>query len=745
MAKELARQARELGGDRTVAALAVFGRFLVPDEEELVDRVASLPPAARAVWEEALLVPVPPGAACGGSQVLAATSRSPQPVLQEGHLLELFLRELDDSHRRRGVYYTPQPLVQFIVGRVSRLAAEHFPGRPMHVIDPACGYGAFLLHSRDHWSRGISQDAARPMVAAMQFTGIELCPITWAVAHLLLSSGPLLHNVNALTAGESLRETILGPLDRPLIPVIVGNPPWSNFGRLNRSPWLDELLTEYRAGLDERKSNLADDAIKFLRWGQYWIDQARAGILAFVTPNTWLSGLTHRRMRQSLLATFDEMLVVDLHGQAGGPPGDENVFGIRSGVAIVVMVKRLAKRLAVANDLAAHGTEYLVLSTQYDCRSVRRVDLLGSRHTKFAAVARPDDFEAESLSPTAPDFSLGRAVSHAARKPDYASYWPLNRIFRHYISGVQTKNDAVFVGYTREELEFQVRQWLAAQPEPLEFDPQFIQPYLVAPFDRRWVYYDPRLLGRPRLAVMRHMLRPNLGLVFMRQSTCPGEYDHFLAVDCLVSDRVFYSRHGAPFLAPLWLDCIAATSGRADQGSRFRVQGSGKRGQGTEDRGQDHNFDQPFVDAVQAAVGLAVSPLELFHYLYTASYSPAYRRTFADELRRGFPRMPLPQSAASFALLAKLGRALVDLHLDRVAAPAAGLLPAIGDESEFRLGGYDVLRRWQSPRKRCTWTDSDQAELERLAAIGYATRRLMLAIDESGRRDAYPTETGSSA
>ena len=80
----------------------------------------------------------------------------------------------------------------------------------------------------------------------------------------------LIH-ANPLLAGESLRETLLGSPARPLVPVILGNPPWSNFGRQNRGPWIDGLLADYRAGLNERKTNLADDAIKFIRWAQYWV------------------------------------------------------------------------------------------------------------------------------------------------------------------------------------------------------------------------------------------------------------------------------------------------------------------------------------------------------------------------------------------------------------------------------------------------------------------------------------------
>ena len=63
---------------------------------------------------------------------------------------------------------------------------------------------------------------------------------------------------------------------------------------------------------------------------------------------------------------------------------------------------------------------------------------------------------------------------------------------------------------------------------------------------------SPGLLGRARDRVMRHLDGSNTALVFMRQATNPDTYDHFLATRMLVSDRVFYSAHGAPFVAPLF-------------------------------------------------------------------------------------------------------------------------------------------------------------------------------------------------
>jgi predicted helicase len=711
LAKELAREVCDLNGQPD-GALAAYRRFLNEDRHLLgnIDHDAVSP---------------------------------------EGRLWELLRRELNaGDRRRRGMFFTPRPLVNFIIRGVGELLPRlgRTPRKHRwHVIDPACGYGAFLI------------DAVRQLRATC-YTGMEIDGPTCTVARMLLgnceaATALQITEANPLLAGESLREVILGPPGQPLVPIIVGNPPWSNFGRRNRGPWIDSLLQDYRAGLGERKSNLADDAIKFLRWGQYWIDEARAGILAFVTPNTWLTGLTHRRMRQSLLDSFDELSILDLGGQTGGKtdePEDQNVFGVRSGVAIV---------LAIQCERPASG------GPRRDETLVRHVALGGSRTEKLAALAEDGGHTIrwQPLRPASPDWllaapcaSLGsRAKRGIARQ--YADFWPLDRIFREYTSGVQTKNDAVFVGFTRQQLGRQVRGWLIQQTDPPPFDAGLIRPYLVAPFDRRWIYYDPRVLGRARWAVMRHMLLPNLGLAFMRQSTNAGEYDHFLAVDCLVSDRVFYSRHGAPFLAPLWLhkaptsgrQCKAPTSGRGDgrvepaipigpTNGRVKRQITLTNGQGFES-GQgferEANFAPEYVEAIAAATGQSPEPLQLIHYLYAVAYSPRYRARFADELRRGFPRLPLPVNREQYRRLAELGGQLVELHMAGAghSSSGAGLLPAkdIHDAScnGFRIGGYDVPKRWARPRQARGLTAEEDRQFDRLTWLGRQTRRLKEAID----------------
>ena len=85
--------------------------------------------------------------------------------------------------------------------------------------------------------------------------------------------------------------------------------------------------------------------MKFLRFGQWRIEQTGSGILAFITNHGYLDNPTFRGMRQSLMKTFDDIYLLDLHGNSkkkekapdGGP--DKNVFDIQQGVAIALMIK----------------------------------------------------------------------------------------------------------------------------------------------------------------------------------------------------------------------------------------------------------------------------------------------------------------------------------------------------------------------------------------------------------------------
>jgi N-6 DNA Methylase len=309
---------------------------------------------------------------------------------------EDFLKAYKPQMReRRGVYYTPEPVVSYMVRSVDILLKEKF-GKPLGladpevmILDPACGTGTFLLwifqliHQRflelpelltegledKTWS-GYVKERLLPRIF-----GFELLMAPYAIAHLKLGLfleetgykfdsgkrlGVYLTNTleEAAFKSESLfKEFIAEESDEAAkvkrdlaIMVVIGNPPYSGNSANNKIPWISEKVKDYYfvdgQPLGERNPKwLQDDYVKFIRFGQWRVDQTQQGILSFITNHGYLDNPTFRGMRQSLEKSFDSIYVVDLHGNTKkkevAPDGskDENVFDIQQGVSICMMLK----------------------------------------------------------------------------------------------------------------------------------------------------------------------------------------------------------------------------------------------------------------------------------------------------------------------------------------------------------------------------------------------------------------------
>jgi predicted helicase len=133
--------------------------------------------------------------------------------------------------------------------------------------------------------------------------------------------------------------------DTPVM-VVMGNPPYS-VSSSNKGKWIENLTADYKKDLNERNIQpLSDDYIKFLRLGQHYVEKTGEGILAFISNNSFIDGIIHRKMREELMKTFDKIYILDLHGNAkkkevcpDGSP-DQNVFDIMQGVSINIFVKK---------------------------------------------------------------------------------------------------------------------------------------------------------------------------------------------------------------------------------------------------------------------------------------------------------------------------------------------------------------------------------------------------------------------
>jgi predicted helicase len=325
------------------------------------------------------------------------------------HFYETFLAEYDPVLRKsRGVWYTHKPVVQFIVQAVDDILKQEFSipqgladistvkrkqfvkqnddslkevqeeYYKVQILDPATGTGTFLaevvrnIHRRIADQPGMwSGYASKHLIP--RINGFEILMASYAMAHLKLDM--LLQKTGVtLPPKQRLRIFLTNSLeeahakteipfakwlsdeaneasdikqDVPVM-VVLGNPPYSGVSQ-NNGKWITDKIEDYKyvdgVHFNEKKHWLQDDYVKFIRYGQYFVEKNGEGILAYINNHSFLDNPTFRGMRWKLLQTFDRIYILDLHGNAKKkettPDGskDENVFDIMQGVSINIFVK----------------------------------------------------------------------------------------------------------------------------------------------------------------------------------------------------------------------------------------------------------------------------------------------------------------------------------------------------------------------------------------------------------------------
>ena len=731
------------------------------------------------------------------------------------HFYETFLAAYDPKMRElRGVFTTPEPAVGYIVRSVDYLLRTRF-NRPKGladentlVLDPATGTATFpyfvisLIYQRFAKQKGAWDSYVEKHLLNRIF-GFELLMAPYAIAHLKL--GLLLQETgyrfasdqrlgvyltNTLEEAARKSEHLIAnwiseeanaaagiKRDDPIL-VVLGNPPYSNYGQMNRSEWILRLLRDYKQGLNETKLNLDDDFIKFIRFAQWRIERTGEGIIGFITSNTYLDGLTHRRMRECLLTTFNEIYVLNLHGsskkQEVAPNGakDENVFDITVGVSIVFFVK-----LPGSVPPGANG-----------CR-VLHAELWGSREDKYEALLETDAASTPwtELKPTAPHFYLvPRDFKH---RKEYERYWSLGEVFTVWQNGLKTDRDDLFFDFDADRLKTRMQQFFSGEADEqfkaryrieasssfdiearrarTKFHAANVKRCLYRPFDVRWLYYDPELTSRPAEKVMRHMLAgENLGLITLRQ-TRRSEAGTFLVGRGLINkDAVSIFDIGTVFPLYLYGDGHRETKGGGGTMLMSLFEPAAAYG------GRRANLNPKFIAEVTQRLELkwvpvdrgdlkkTVGPEDMFHYAYALFHCPTYRTRYAEFLKVDFPRLPLTSDAKLFRALAGRGAELVALHL--LESPGLNALitefPVKGDNEvekvqytdddqrvwinakqyfggvakavwDFHVGGYQVCEKWLKDRKMRKLTYDDLQHYQKIVVILQETIRLMDEID----------------
>ena len=755
------------------------------------------------------------------------------------HFYEDFLKFYDPAAKKKyGVYYTPQPVVEFIVRAVDDILKTDFAlpkgladtskvdvtvkemeegsdtvvskvvsKHRVQVLDPATGTGTFLAEVVGRIKEQ-QQKGAWPAYVdehlIPRIYGFEYMMAPYTIAHLKLDmlinwwndeALAATHNnrlqiylTNSLDQTELTNKHLLAEMiareaneannikhNAPVM-VMLGNPPYS-VSSSNKSPWILNLLEDYKKNLNERNIQpLSDDYIKFIRLGQYYIERTGEGVLAYISNNSFLDGIIHRQMRRELMRYFDDIYILDLHGnnrkKETAPDGskDENVFSIMQGVSINIFVRKP--------------------NSDNKPATIHHYDLFGSRKEKYAFLLEHSlsDVAWQTLSPQEPDLFF--VPKDFGVQDEYNKGFRVDELMTSYISGVQSGRDDIYVDIDKDLLADRVKHLLSGNLEPSfiqrykvvdsssypllkrmqssVFSEDKIVPYYYRLFDKRYIYYDKDLIKRSFYNLLHHMLTENVSFLLSRQQSS-FDFQHIIASDSISDmNAVSMQTREGNYVFPLYLypseselgfdterkpnldETIWRTIENWVQYEKaFKPLTSNER---NGELGFDAEPEQPHF----------LTPEDIFDYIYGVLHSPSYRAKYKEFLKVDFPRIPYPKDKTEFEHFRSFGNQLRELHLMHnvpdscVTFPNAGSMQVdalrwewnkddgysgniwinetqcfvgIPTEAwEFYIGGYQPAQKWLKDRKGRTLSFDDIEHYRKIISALMETSRLMKEI-----------------
>lgn len=769
------------------------------------------------------------------------STKQEDPVV---HFYETFLAEYSPKLRKsRGVWYTPEPVVSFIVRSVDEVLKTEFGLTqgladtsktkikvkvPTHdkrfasgmrdyekevhkvqILDPATGTGTFLaevvklIYKKFEGQQGIwSQYVKKDLIPRLN--GFELLMASYAMAHLkmdmlLTETGVELSDdqrlriylTNSLEESHPDTGTLFSSWlsdeadqanvikrDTPVM-VIIGNPPYSGVSA-NKGDWIMNLMKDYKKEpggkirLNERNPKMInDDYVKFIRFGQHFINKNGEGVLAFINPHGFLDSATFRGMRWSLISDFDKIYSIDLHGNSkrketspNGSP-DENVFDIQQGVSINLFIKTGKKK---ANELG----------------KVFHFDLFGKRDFKYDFLSKNNisTIKYQLLENVSPMYFM--VPKNFDGINEYEKGFKITDLMKSNTSGIKTHRDAFVIDIDKNILERRIRTFydseitneeillkfiLKAKSEWLnekrlgDFESSSLKQISYRPFDDRWIYYNSNLVDRGRERIFNSSIRhDNIGLLTCRQQST-FDFQHafiskYLADMCTVSLQT----KETGYYFPLYIYSYESSQQTIDKKSI-----------------RTPNLNSEIVKHLANAVNLqftnekedsnnTFAPIDILDYIYAVLHSPTYREKYKEFLKIDFPRVPLPADHVVFWKLVKLGGELRQIHLlehptvehyitqypndgDNIVTRKMSK-NSIGYEAtsstlgkvwindnqcfdnvpliawEFYIGGYQPAQKWLKDRRNRELNFEDISHYQKIIVALTETDRLMNEIDK---------------
>ena len=680
------------------------------------------------------------------------------------HFYETFLAEYDPQTReRRGVYYTPEPVVSYIVRSLNSILKEHFnksygfADKSVTVLDPAAGTLTFLAEAAklaikefvSRYGEGARESFIKEQIL-QNFYAFELMMAPYAIGHLKMSflleelgyklkenERFRLYLTNTLEI-EELAQTIIPGMvslskeshlagkvkkEQPIL-AIMGNPPYS-VSSANKSKFSEKEMAIYKEDVrDERNIQpLSDDYIKFIRFAHWKIDKSGKGIIGMITNNSYLSGLIHRGMRKKLLKSFNEIYILNLHGNARigekCPDGskDENVFDIMQGVSIALFIKN--------KEQETFGKVYYQ-------------DVYGLRKNKYNFLDSNDikTIEWKELKLSEPYYFFVKKDFKLEK--EYKKFLSVEEVFIKYNAGIATGKDNVLVDFNKQNLarkfstkdkeifcllmktygikENLITKWYEELKE--QDVKRQIKTYNYRPFDKRFTIYNKKVLQRARKSIMDYMLHDNISIILTKQLAKVPFKHCFVSIDigdrCLISLRT----KELGYFFPLYL---------YPKINKINLFNNLEK---LEER--KPNINCKLFEILSDTYKNQPSSEEIFYYIYAALYSNIFRKKYEEFLKINFPRIPFTRNYNLFREMSRFGKRLVDLHLLKSSELNSPLYKFQGkgdnrvekikyaekekriyfnekqyfeeipqDIWQYQIGSYQVCRKWLKNRKGC--------------------------------------------
>ena len=789
--------------------------------------------------------------ACNVEEILKNYGKSTKmedPII---HFYETFLSEYDPKLRKaRGVWYTPAPVVNFIVRAVDDILKTEFDlpkgladtsktkitlntqsadkrsttgykqiDQEVHrvqILDPATGTGTFLaevvkhIHKKFAGQQGIWSNYVETHLLP-RLNGFELLMASYAMAHLKLDllltdtgykptkdqrfrvyltnsleehhpdTGTLFANWLSSEANEANHIK----RDTPVM-VVMGNPPYSGESA-NKGEWIMSLMEDYKkepGGKEKLKERnpkwINDDYVKFLRYGQHFIEKNGSGVLAFINPHGFLDNPTFRGMRWNLLKTYDKIYTIDLHGNSKkketAPDGsiDQNVFDIMQGVSINLFVKSGRKK---TNELG----------------KIFHFDLYGKRDFKY-------DFLSENSLKTipykeipnkAPMYFMAQMDSEA--EENYKKGFSVAELFNINVLGFQTHRDKFAIDFNRNTIRERIKEmkteeisdeflkrkydlvenggWqIAKKRQELNAKPEWEKDIIklsYRPFDFRFGFYSEVTMDRPRKELKMHVQsKENWCLNIVRQTKM--DFWGHIVVSNLPTPALFVEIKDGSNVFPLYLypetsaqQTIEPVAARMPNlNTEIVKQIAEKLGLGfVPEKEVEGNVCFVNSPEIRDDFKTTFAPIELLDYIYAVLHSPTYREKYKEFLKIDFPRVPYPKDADTFWQLVRLGGEIRQIHLleSLTVENYITQYPVDGDNVvikpsyetgkvyindtqyfdsvpqiawDFYIGGYQPAQKWLKDRKGRKLEFDDILHYQKIIVALSETDRLMKEIDK---------------